>query len=104
MLDTMYEDDDRPSASDPGRASAHGDATLFMGRRDLDAAYAHLRSKGVDLHRLGGLIPSGGTAPSYTPNAPTATSWSGRPRAEMRKRSGRSEDVGSNPPEPRPSS
>jgi glyoxylase I family protein len=49
MLNTMYEADDRPAAPDPSRVAAHGDTTLFIGCRDLDAAYAYLRSKGVDV-------------------------------------------------------
>jgi hypothetical protein len=49
MLNTMYENDDRPSAPDPAREAAHADTTLFFECPDLDAAYAHLRSRGVDV-------------------------------------------------------
>lgn len=47
MLNTAYERDARPAAPDPGRVTAHEDAALFFGCRDLDAAYAHLRAHGV---------------------------------------------------------
>ena len=49
MLNTAYEDDSRPAAPDPARIAAHEDATLYFGCPDVDAAYAHLRAKGVDL-------------------------------------------------------
>jgi glyoxylase I family protein len=49
MLNTAYEDDVRPVAPDPARIAAHEDATLYFGCPDVDAAYAHLREKGVDV-------------------------------------------------------
>jgi catechol 2,3-dioxygenase-like lactoylglutathione lyase family enzyme len=49
MLNTMYEEDGRPSAPPPERVAAHGDTALFFGCRDLDAAHAHLRSHGLDV-------------------------------------------------------
>jgi glyoxylase I family protein len=49
MLNTMYEDHDRPLAPDPARVAAHGETTLFLGCRDLDAAYTYIRSKGVEV-------------------------------------------------------
>jgi catechol 2,3-dioxygenase-like lactoylglutathione lyase family enzyme len=47
MLNTQYERDRRPPAPDPKRAAAHGDVSLFFACRDLDAAYEHLRARGV---------------------------------------------------------
>ena len=47
MLNTAYEDDQRPSAPDPARAAAHADTILFLGCQDLDGAYSHLVSQGV---------------------------------------------------------
>ncbi len=50
MLNTAFEDDERPQAPDPARASGHGDTCLYFGCRDLDAAYEHLRANGVKAH------------------------------------------------------
>ncbi|MEZ5317808.1 MAG: VOC family protein [Vicinamibacterales bacterium] len=47
MLNTMYEGDRRPPEPDRRRHAAHGDTSLFVGCRDLDAAYAHLLDQGV---------------------------------------------------------
>jgi len=49
MLNTQYEKNARPPAPDSGRATAHGDISLFFGCSDLDAAYAHFRACGIDL-------------------------------------------------------
>jgi glyoxylase I family protein len=48
MLNTAYEEQDRPPAPDPARIAAHADTALFFGCPDVDAAYAYLRSRGVD--------------------------------------------------------
>ena len=47
MLNTAYERDTRPPAPDPGRAQWHEDASLYLGCPDVDAAYAHLRARGI---------------------------------------------------------
>lgn len=47
MLNTMYERGARPAAPDPARVAAHADTCLFLGCRDLDAAYTELRARGV---------------------------------------------------------
>ena len=49
MLNTAYEEADRPAAPEAGRAAAHGDTILYFGCRDVDAAYRHLRAHGVDV-------------------------------------------------------
>jgi uncharacterized glyoxalase superfamily protein PhnB len=49
MLNTAYEKPVRPPAPDPARASCHADTALYFGCPDVDAAYAHLRSRGVEL-------------------------------------------------------
>jgi catechol 2,3-dioxygenase-like lactoylglutathione lyase family enzyme len=49
MLNTLYEADDRPPAPDSARAQAHADTILFIGCPDVDAAYRHLRAKGLDV-------------------------------------------------------
>ena len=48
MLNTAYERHDRPPAADPARIVAHGDTELYFACRDLDAAYTHLRGRGVE--------------------------------------------------------
>lgn len=47
MLNTAYEEDSRPLEPDASRVAAHDDTGLFFGCRDVDAAYAYLRGKGV---------------------------------------------------------
>jgi catechol 2,3-dioxygenase-like lactoylglutathione lyase family enzyme len=45
MLNTAYEEDSRPPAPDRARIAAHDDTAIFFGCPDVDAAYAHLRSR-----------------------------------------------------------
>ena len=45
MLNTVYEEDSRPPEPDRARIAAHDDTTIFFGCPDVDAAYAHLRSR-----------------------------------------------------------
>jgi glyoxylase I family protein len=47
MLNTAYEEDARPPAPDPARLAAHEDTCLYFGCPDVDAAYAHLRARGI---------------------------------------------------------
>ena len=47
MLNTAYEGPERPEKPDPSRMSAHGDTAIFFGCPDVDAAYAHLRARGL---------------------------------------------------------
>lgn len=49
MLNTAYEYNKRPLAPDPRRSASHGDTGLFIGAPDVDAVYAHLRAKGIDV-------------------------------------------------------
>jgi len=50
MLNTAYESDSaRPAAPEKARVAAHWDMGLFFGCPDVDAAYAELRKKGVDV-------------------------------------------------------
>jgi catechol 2,3-dioxygenase-like lactoylglutathione lyase family enzyme len=51
MLNTAYEMDARPSARDSRRIANHSDAGLFFGAPDVDAVFAHLRTKGVDVEK-----------------------------------------------------
>jgi len=47
MLNTSYEQDTRPPAPDPARIAAHDDTAIYFSCPDVDAAYAHLRARGV---------------------------------------------------------
>ena|ERR1700741_1072289 len=49
MLNTAYEDEHRPASPDAKRVAAHDDTCLYFGCPDVDAAYAYLSSKGIDL-------------------------------------------------------
>jgi glyoxylase I family protein len=49
MLNTAYEKQHRPPAPDRARVAAHDDTALYFGCRDVDGAYEHLRTKGVDV-------------------------------------------------------
>jgi glyoxylase I family protein len=49
MLNTAYEKDARPPAPDPERIAAHQDTCIYFGCPDVDAAYAYLRARGVDV-------------------------------------------------------
>jgi glyoxylase I family protein len=49
MLNTAYEQDDRPAAPDSARMAAHSDICLYFGCPDVDAAYRHLQACGVDV-------------------------------------------------------
>lgn len=49
MLNTAYEAEHRPAKPDAQRVASHDDTCLYFGCRDLDAAYAYLKSRGVKL-------------------------------------------------------
>ena len=51
MLNTAYEHDKRPPGADPSRVATHRDVALFFGAPDVDAVYAHLRTKGITLQK-----------------------------------------------------
>ena len=48
MLNTAYEQDDRPAAPDPARIKAHRDTCLYFSCADVDGAYRHLQAHGVE--------------------------------------------------------
>ena len=48
MLNTAYEQDDRPAAPDPARIEAHRDTCLYFSCPDVDGAYRHLQAHGVE--------------------------------------------------------
>ena len=47
MLNTAYDEGQRPDVPDARRVAAHDDTGLFISCPDVDAAYAYLREKGV---------------------------------------------------------
>jgi catechol 2,3-dioxygenase-like lactoylglutathione lyase family enzyme len=47
MLNTAYDDGERPQSPDPARVAGHADTTIYFGAPDVDAVYAHLRARGV---------------------------------------------------------
>jgi catechol 2,3-dioxygenase-like lactoylglutathione lyase family enzyme len=49
MLNSAYEQDERPAQPDPARIRAHRDICLYFRCPDVDAAYRHLRDHGVDV-------------------------------------------------------
>ena len=49
MLNTAYDREDRPATPDPLRRAAHEDTVLYFGCPDVDAVYAHLVAKSVDV-------------------------------------------------------
>jgi len=49
MLNTAYEKEARPPAPDRSRIAAHEDTAFYFGCSDVDAAYAYLRVRGVDV-------------------------------------------------------
>ena len=51
MLNTAYDNDQRPPAPEPRRIAAHKDTCLYFGCPDVDATYRYLREKGVDVRK-----------------------------------------------------
>lgn len=49
MLNTAYDEGERPPERDPARQAAHGDTALYFDCPDPEAAYAFLRDKGFDV-------------------------------------------------------
>ena len=48
MLNTAYEQDERPAAPDAARIKAHRDTILYFSCPDVDGAYRHLQAHGVE--------------------------------------------------------
>lgn len=49
MLNTAYDEGERPAVPDAPRTRAHDDTCLYIGCPDLDAAYAYLVARGIVL-------------------------------------------------------
>jgi catechol 2,3-dioxygenase-like lactoylglutathione lyase family enzyme len=47
MLNTAYDDAQRPATPDATRVATHADTIVFMGCEDLEGAYAYLVAQGV---------------------------------------------------------
>ena len=56
MLNTAYEEQDRPESPDPARVAAHDDTGWFFSCQDLDAASAHLRALGIEAGAQGSAL------------------------------------------------
>jgi glyoxylase I family protein len=48
MLNTAYDPEVQPARPDAARWAAHSDTCIYFGCPDVDAAYQHLRSLGLD--------------------------------------------------------
>jgi glyoxylase I family protein len=51
MLNTAFENHQRPTAFDPARVKGHGDTGLYFGCPDVDAAFEQLRAHGVQVEK-----------------------------------------------------
>ena len=51
MLNTAYEQDDRPAQPDPARIAAHRDTCLYFSCPNVDPAYEHLLAHGVEVEK-----------------------------------------------------
>jgi catechol 2,3-dioxygenase-like lactoylglutathione lyase family enzyme len=49
MLNTAYDEGERPPVPDPARFAAHGDTALYFGCPDVDAAYDRFLPRGVNV-------------------------------------------------------
>lgn len=47
MLNTAYDEGERPSAPDPARVAAHADVALYFGCSDVETTFGHLVSHGA---------------------------------------------------------
>jgi len=47
MLNTAFDDDERPAAADPAHIAVHHDTCLYFGCPDVDEAYEYLQEKGL---------------------------------------------------------
>ena len=51
MLNTIYEKENRPAQPDPSRTAAHQDTAIYFSCPDVDAAYDHIKSMGLDIDK-----------------------------------------------------
>ena len=50
MLNTAYDDGERPDEPDAARVAAHHDTCIYFACPDVDAAYAHFQELGIKSH------------------------------------------------------
>ena len=48
MLNTAYDEGERPDAPDPGRVAAHRDTCIYFACPDVDAAFEYLEANGIE--------------------------------------------------------
>ena len=48
MLNTAYDDGERPDKPDASRVASHHDTCIYFSCPDVDGAYAHLKASGVE--------------------------------------------------------
>ena len=48
MLNTAYDDGERPDAPDPARTASHHDTCIYFECPDVDAAYKHLQTVDIE--------------------------------------------------------
>ena len=48
MLNTAYDDGERPDTPDPARVATHHDTCIYFGCPDVDGAYEHLKAVGIE--------------------------------------------------------
>ena len=51
MLNTAYDEGERPAVPDARRIVAHGDSTLYLSCPDVDGAFRHLQALGLKVGR-----------------------------------------------------
>jgi glyoxylase I family protein len=49
MLNTAYDEGERPDQPDPARIASHGEVVFYFGCPDVDGAYRHLLVNGVSV-------------------------------------------------------
>jgi glyoxylase I family protein len=49
MLNTAYDEGERPGQPDPALIASHGEVVFYFGCPDVDEAYRHLLAKGVEV-------------------------------------------------------
>jgi len=59
MLNTQYEDEDRPIAPNDARTDAHGDTCLYFSCPDVNAAFDFLTKQGVQVAGIPKIAPYG---------------------------------------------
>jgi uncharacterized glyoxalase superfamily protein PhnB len=50
MLNTAYDEGERPERPDAARVAGHGDTCIYFGWEDLDGLYSELVAKGIKLN------------------------------------------------------